>query len=78
MLFFSYSSHLLLHYHTPWLHPARAPTVVPTTAAAAAAARQAVTNSAKQTSTFVVCPRQPQIMTWSNSVSREYHAPIVR
>ncbi len=65
-VFFAYSSHLLPHRHTPWLLPARATTAV-------AVALQAGTNSAKLTSTSEACPLQPQTMTWSSSVSREYY-----
>lgn len=67
----AYSSHLLPLCHTRWLHPAQALTAAPTTAAAAAL--QAGTSSAKPTSTSEACRLQPQTMTWSSSVSREYH-----
>lgn len=69
-----YSSHSSPCRHTQWLHPAQVPTAAPTTVAAVTVAPQAGTSSAKPTSTSEVCPLQPQIMTLSSSVSREYHS----
>lgn len=71
MCFPACSSHILPHRYTQWLHLARALTAAPTTAAAVAL--QALTISAKPTSTSEACPLPPQTMTWSSSVSREYY-----
>lgn len=73
-LFSSYSRHSSPRRHTQWLHPARVQTAAPTTVAVVTVALQVGTSSAKPTSTSEACPPQPQTMTWSSSVSREYHA----
>lgn len=69
----SYSSHSSPRRHTQWLHPARVRTAAPTTVAAVTVVLLVGTSSAKPTSTSEACPPQPQTMTWSSSVSREYH-----
>lgn len=71
-MFPSYSSHSSPRRRTQWLHPARVRTAAPTTAAAVTVALLVGTSSAKPTSTSEACPPQPQTMTWSSSVSREY------
>lgn len=69
----SCSSHSSPRRHTQWLHPARVRTAAPTTVAAVTVVLLVGTSSAKPTSTSEACPPQPQTMTWSSSVSREYH-----